>query len=106
MAVANGRDPWAKKTKSAPVVTVAADTTPTFKEAACKVHALNAPTWRNGKHNTSWINSLDNHVFPIFGDTPIDEVGQPGTCAGYPATHLAHKSGNGTPAEGKDTQGI
>ena len=75
VAVANGRDPWAKKTKSAPVVTVAADTTPTFEEAARKVHALNAPTWRNGKHNTSWINSLDNHVFPIFGDTPIDEVG-------------------------------
>ena len=75
VAVANGRDPWAKKTKTAPVVTVAADTTPTFKEAALKVHALNAPTWRNGKHNISWIQSLEKHVFPIFGDTPIDEVG-------------------------------
>ena len=75
VAVANGRDPWAKKTKTTPVVTVAADTTPTFEETARKVHALNAPTWRNGKHNTSWIQSLEKHVFPVFGDTPIDEVG-------------------------------
>ena len=74
VALANGRDPWAKKTKSTPVVTVAADTTPTFEEAARKVHALNAPTWRNGKHNASWIQSLEKYAFPVFGDTPVDEI--------------------------------
>ena len=75
VAVAKGRDPWAKKATPTPVVAIEGTTTPTFAEAARIVHALNAPTWRNGKHNTSWIQSLEKHVFPIFGDTPIDEVG-------------------------------
>jgi integrase len=75
VAIANGRDPFGKKAKTAPEPNIAPDTTPTFEEAARKVHALNAPTWRNGKHNTSWIQSLEKHVFPIFGNTPIDEVG-------------------------------
>ena len=74
VGVANGRDPWAKKTKTTPVGTVAADTAPTFGQAARQVHALNAPTWRNGKHNISWIQSLEKYAFPVFGDTPVDEI--------------------------------
>lgn len=44
------------------------------KDAALKVHALNAPSWRNEKHSDQWISSLERHVFPMIGDTAISEV--------------------------------
>ncbi len=72
VAIANGRDPFSKKAKAVPAP--APEITPTFEEAARKVHALNAPTWRNGKHNASWMQSLEKYVFPVFGDKPVDEV--------------------------------
>ena len=74
VALSRGRDPWAKATKPAPVSTVETHHVPTFEEAARKVHALNAPTWRNGKHNASWIQSLERYAFPVFGDIPVDEI--------------------------------
>jgi integrase len=46
----------------------------TFKEAAEKVHALNKPTWRNGKHGAQWLSTLDNAAFPFFGSKRIDLV--------------------------------
>ena len=44
------------------------------KDAALKVHALNAPSWSNEKHSDQWISSLERHVFPMIGDTAISEV--------------------------------
>ena len=46
----------------------------TFREAAFQVHELNAPTWKNKKHSDQWIASLENHVFPMIGDTAISEM--------------------------------
>ena len=73
VAVANGRDPWAKAVKRSPVA-VDVDDTPTFEEAARRVHALVAPTWRNEHHTVSWMQSLEKHVFPVFGSRPVNEV--------------------------------
>ena len=73
--VRRGRNPWAAKAAPpAAAITRAAPTVPTFAEAARKVHALNAPTWKNGKHISSWIQTLERHVFPDIGDRPIDEI--------------------------------
>lgn len=33
--------------------------------------------WKNGKHS-SWMRSLENHVFPVIGKTPIDAVDSAG----------------------------
>lgn len=44
------------------------------KDAALKVYALNAPSWKNEKHSDQWISSLERHVFPMIGDTAISEV--------------------------------
>ena len=44
------------------------------KDAALKVHTLNAPSWKNEKHSDQWISSLERHVFPMIGDTAISEV--------------------------------
>ncbi len=44
------------------------------KDAALKVHALNAPSWKNEKHSDQWISSLERHVFPMIGNTAISEM--------------------------------
>ena len=64
-AVADGRDPVAEKRQSP---------TPTFREAARKVHEANIPRWRNGKHIVDWIQTLERYAFPILGNMQVDRV--------------------------------
>lgn len=61
-----GGDPIAAKKRSVAIMT--------FKAAAEKVHELSAPTWRNGKHNQQWLNTLITYVYPVFGDKAVDAV--------------------------------
>ncbi len=63
--VAAGGDPLAEKRKAA---------VPTFREAAKRVYEANQPRWRNGKHVTTWWQSLQRHAFPILGDLPVDRI--------------------------------
>lgn len=49
-------------------------TVPTFAEAARKVHASVAPTFKNIKHRAQWIDTLETYVFPVFGDRRVDHV--------------------------------
>lgn len=49
-------------------------TVPTFKEAAKKVHAAHAATFRNAKHAAQWLASLEADVFPVFGDRPVNTI--------------------------------
>ena len=58
-AVVEGRDPLAEKRLPA---------TPTFKEAARAVHEANKPSWRNGKHIASWMQTLERHALPTLGN--------------------------------------
>ena len=46
----------------------------TFEQAARKVHKGLLPTWSNEKHARKWIASLENDVFPVFGERPIETV--------------------------------
>src|SRR5260370_1210432 len=46
-------------------------TVPTFTEAAKKVHAAHAATFRNAKHRAQWLASLEADVFPVFGSRPV-----------------------------------
>ncbi|HWW64226.1 MAG TPA: integrase arm-type DNA-binding domain-containing protein [Sphingomonadaceae bacterium] len=46
---------------------------PTFEKVARDCFEAMKGGWKNGKHN-SWLPSLENHVFPIIGRTPIDAV--------------------------------
>lgn len=68
VAVTGGQNPWADSKPS--VVTYV----PTFREAAHKLHAQLLPTWKNAKHATSWMQTLEKHAFPVIGDVPVDEV--------------------------------
>ena len=65
LAVAEGRDPLAEKRRAA---------TPTFAEAAVKVHEANLPRWKNGKHTGQWINTLRNYAFPMIGKMSLDRI--------------------------------
>ena len=64
-AVAEGRDPVAEKHSPA---------MPTFREAACAVHAANKPRWRNARHAASWLQTLERHAMPVIGNTPLDRI--------------------------------
>ena len=66
-AVADGRDPLAEK--RAPAM-------PTFREAACAVHEANKSRWRNAKHISSWIQTLERHAMPTLANTPLDRIGR------------------------------
>ena len=57
-AIAEGRDPVAEK--HAPVM-------PTFREAAYAVHEANKPRWRNPRHVSGWIQTLERHAMPKIG---------------------------------------
>ena len=49
---------------------------PTFDEATRKVHAAKLPGFSSAKHGRNWIQMLERHVLPVFGDTPVDEIRQ------------------------------
>jgi integrase len=47
----------------------------TFLAAAAKVHAKLLPNWKNAKHAETWLNSIETHAGPVFGNRPIHTVG-------------------------------
>ena len=76
VAVEEGRNPWSDDERDRMERAQDLDRIPTFKEAACKVHAAKLPGFSSAKHGRNWIQMLERHVFPLFGDTPVDEISQ------------------------------
>ena len=68
-AKAEGRDPVAEK--HAPAM-------PTFREAAHAVHEANKPRWRNPRHASGWIQTLERHAMPTLNNTPLDRIDRGG----------------------------
>ena len=64
--VREGVDPVAERRKSRKVV-------PGFETAARACYDAMKEGWKNQRH-ASWISSLENHVFPLIGTKPVDEV--------------------------------
>ena len=50
---------------------------PTFADAARSALAQHKGAWRNEKHASQWINTLTTYVFPVMGETRVDEVDTP-----------------------------
>ena len=50
---------------------------PTFRMAAELVHAENKVAWKNGKHQSQWIKTLESYVFPEFGDALVSDIEGP-----------------------------
>ena len=49
----------------------------TFKAAAEKVHTEQKATWKNGKHQDQWINTLETYAFPKLGDRLVNDIEGP-----------------------------
>ncbi len=68
-----GGNRWAVEEGRDPRRAVAA-ACPTFAEAAERVIALHASTWRNDKTESQWRASLESYVFPIIGGKAVGDI--------------------------------
>ena len=68
--IAKGIDPIAERKK-------VADPVPTFRAAAACVHEEHKATWKNGKHQDQWINTLTTYAFPKLGDRLVNDIEGP-----------------------------
>ncbi|OYX65687.1 MAG: recombinase [Sphingomonadales bacterium 32-64-17] len=64
--VREGVDPVAERRKSRKVV-------PSFETAARDCYEALKEGWKNRRY-ANWISSLENHVFPLIGTKPVDQV--------------------------------
>ena len=64
-----GIDPVAERRK--------AEGIPTFRKAAALVHAEHKRNWRNGKHQSQWLQTLETYAFPTIGDLAVSEIEGP-----------------------------
>lgn len=65
-----GGDPLAERRKMLRVV-------PTFEEAARECHEESKASWKNGKHVSQWLTTLETYAFPTLGKLKVDEIGTP-----------------------------
>ena len=71
-AIRQGRDPV--KERRAMEQARSQTLVPTFREASETVIEFMAPAWRTTDSAKQWQNSLSNHVFPMLGDKPVNEI--------------------------------
>jgi integrase len=64
--VRRGGDPVAEKRAGRRTI-------PSFETAARACYESMRPGWKNKRHE-SWISSLSNHVFPMIGTKPVNEI--------------------------------
>ena len=76
--LAEGRDPWAKAEQGRMAQAETLERIPTLAEAARKVHAqkVEGGEINNAKHQLNWLQVLERHAFPSFGDVPVNEISQ------------------------------
>ena len=61
----SGGDPLAAKRRAKP---------PTFREAATRTCDALRPRWRNRKHTTDWMATLERHAHPVIGNLTVDRI--------------------------------
>lgn len=66
----DGGDPLAEKRKAKQI-------TPTFAEAAQRVHAEHQASWTNAKHTAQWLTTLKRYAFPVLGERRVDLIDTP-----------------------------
>ena len=78
-AVAAGNNPWSTKERETASIKPegrARRKTLTFSEVARLVHGEYARQLDSEKNARNWIQTLERHIFPVIGDTPITEIGR------------------------------
>lgn len=49
----------------------------TFKAAAERAHAERKASWKNGKHQDQWIDTLERFAFPLLGSRLVNDIEGP-----------------------------
>ena len=68
--IAKGPDPIAERRRERQVI-------PTFRDAAKIVHAEHKASWKNGKHQSQWLSTLESYAFPKLGARLVSDIGAP-----------------------------
>ncbi|MYE11896.1 MAG: tyrosine-type recombinase/integrase [Gammaproteobacteria bacterium] len=63
--VRQGRNPLAEKRRAR---------SPTFRDAALKTFEAYRPRWRNAKHVSQWLQTLERHAMPRLGKLPVNRI--------------------------------
>lgn len=63
--IADGEDPIAKKQQAKPK---------TFRETALELIESKRPGWKNAKHASQWISTLEAYVFPKIGAVQVAKI--------------------------------
>jgi len=50
---------------------------PNFRDAAKVVHKEHKASWKNGKHQSQWLSTLETYAFPKLGDRLVSDIGAP-----------------------------
>jgi integrase len=69
-----GADPIAAGRARRTAVRLAADNAKTLQWCAEQFHATHCAGWSNAKHAKEWFASMQTHVFPVIGSTPVADV--------------------------------
>lgn len=72
--VAAGKDPIVARDSAGTLAKLAKAREKTFQECAVSYIDAHKAGWRNAKHIWQWTNSLEKHVYPTFGDIPVQDV--------------------------------
>jgi integrase len=74
-----GQDPIDRRNREREAASVAAAAL-TFEKAAKTLHEELKPGWKNKKHATQWLSTLETYAFPKIGSRKLDAI-TPGDCA-------------------------
>jgi hypothetical protein len=66
----DGGDPLQEKRRARAVI-------PTFEDAARRTHKEHKNGWKNKKHASQWINTLQQFAFPTIGKMRVDHIETP-----------------------------
>src|SRR5262245_59952955 len=70
----NGLDPMEERRKAQRPAPGPTPSSITFREGALRFITEREASWRNGESSYQWRRSLENYVFPTFGDEPIPNI--------------------------------
>ena len=75
--VAKGENPWDKAEGNRKAQAEVLERIPTFAEAARRLHEAKVQAGGlTGKNTKGWIQLLERHSIPSFGDVPVDQINQ------------------------------
>ena len=75
--VASGQNPWDKAEGYRKAQAEVLERIPTYGEAARKLHTAKVRGGElTGKNVKGWLQLLDRHSIPTFGEKPVDQIGQ------------------------------